>query len=191
MVWEGATSPQVTTAPLRLQGNEVAYNLFDAEGLFYFGEGLLLWEQNDFFFRSQSKGTPPKYPIGRLFCCVITFYRIFDRRNRFRFDKKNNNTMEERRNDDLPSKKLRAGRRTYFFDLKQNRGNGDYYMDISESRKTDDDRGFNKDRIRIYPEDVNRFEQAIVEIAREMRERMPDHDFERFEKRDAAWEEER
>ena len=62
-------------------------------------------------------------------------------------------------------------------------------MEISESRKAGDDRGFNKDRIRIYPEDVNRFEQATLEIAREMRERMPNHDFERFEKRDAAWEE--
>ena len=99
--------------------------------------------------------------------------------------------MKERRNDDLPSKKLRAGRRTYFIDLRQNRSNGDYYLDISESRKTDNERGLSKERVRVYPEDVNRFEQAVVEMAREIRERMPDHDFERFERRDAEWEGER
>ncbi len=59
------------------------------------------------------------------------------------------------------SVKVRAGRRTYFFDIKENR-KGENYIVISESRKTEN--GIRKQMIMVFPEDVDKFYKALEEV---------------------------
>ncbi|MFZ9943649.1 MAG: DUF3276 family protein, partial [Bacteroidia bacterium] len=55
---------------------------------------------------------------------------------------------------DLFAKAVRAGKRTYFFDVKSTRSN-DYYLTITESKKRFKDDGFayEKHKIFLYKED--------------------------------------
>ena len=63
------------------------------------------------------------------------------------------NESNDRNNDsDLFSKAVRAGKRTYFFDVKSTRGN-DYYLTITESKKRFNDDGkfsYEKHKIFLY-----------------------------------------
>jgi len=61
--------------------------------------------------------------------------------------------------EEVYSKAVRAGRRTYFFDVKATR-NDDYYLTITESRKKQDKGGnftFEKHKIYLYKEDFEKF----------------------------------
>lgn len=61
--------------------------------------------------------------------------------------------------EDVYSKVVRAGRRTYFFDVKATR-NDDYYLTITESRKKTNRDGsstFEKNKIYLYKEDFVKF----------------------------------
>src|SRR5690606_21090467 len=65
------------------------------------------------------------------------------------------NEMTEQ--EEIYSKVLRAGRRTYFFDVRATKA-GDYYLTITESKKfTNDDGSFHykKHKIYLYKEDLN------------------------------------
>ena len=54
------------------------------------------------------------------------------------------------------SQRIRAGkRRTYFFDIRETRGN-DYYLTITESRKRFNDDGYDRHKIFLYKEDFNK-----------------------------------
>lgn len=67
--------------------------------------------------------------------------------------------------DDLFSKSIRAGKRTYFFDVKSTRGN-DLYMTITESKRrfTDDGRQqFEKHKLFLYKEDFDKFVEGLQE----------------------------
>ena len=50
------------------------------------------------------------------------------------FEDYENAKSQERGNDDVYSKPVRAGKRTYFFDVKATKGN-DYYLTITESKR--------------------------------------------------------
>ena len=65
---------------------------------------------------------------------------------------------EPEKNDrgDLFSKSVRAGKRTYFFDVKSTRMN-DYYLTITESKKRFDDNGYDRHKMFLYKEDFNKF----------------------------------
>ncbi|MBB6460679.1 DUF3276 family protein [Flammeovirga kamogawensis] len=69
--------------------------------------------------------------------------------------------MEERR-EEIFSRKVRAGKRTYFFDVKATRSN-DYYLTITESKKRfkDDQPVFEKHKIFLYKEDFEKFVDAL------------------------------
>lgn len=71
--------------------------------------------------------------------------------------------MEERR-EEIFSRKVRAGKRTYFFDVKATRSN-DYYLTITESKKRfkDDQPVFEKHKIFLYKEDFEKFVDALGE----------------------------
>ena len=72
----------------------------------------------------------------------------------------------ERNGEDVFSKPVRAGKRTYFFDVKATRGN-DYYLTITESkRRTDKDGRFvyDKHKIFLYKEDFEKFTQGLEEV---------------------------
>src|ERR1035437_6068143 len=79
------------------------------------------------------------------------------------------------------SKRSRAGkRRTYFFDVRETRGN-DYYLTRTESRKRFDDNGYDRHKIFLYKEDFNKFIKALVESIDYVKtDLMPDFDFDAF-----------
>ncbi|WP_405296406.1 PUR family DNA/RNA-binding protein [Algibacter sp. Ld11] len=76
----------------------------------------------------------------------------------------NNNGMMEK--EEIFSKVLRAGRRTYFFDVRATKAE-DYYLTITESKKfTNDDGSFHykKHKIYIYKEDFAEFKDILAEM---------------------------
>jgi len=65
--------------------------------------------------------------------------------------------------EEIFSQILRAGRRTYFFDVRSTKA-GDFYLTITESKKfTHDDGSFHykKHKIYLYKEDFNEFETML------------------------------
>ncbi len=76
----------------------------------------------------------------------------------------NNYDMMEK--EEIFSKVLRAGRRTYFFDVRATKAE-DYYLTITESKKfTNDDGSFHykKHKIYIYKEDFAEFKDILAEM---------------------------
>ena len=68
--------------------------------------------------------------------------------------------------EEIFSKVLRAGRRTYFFDVRSTRAD-DYYLTITESKKfTNDDGSFyyKKHKIYLYKEDFEGFREILEEM---------------------------
>jgi len=68
--------------------------------------------------------------------------------------------------EEIFSKVLRAGRRTYFFDVRSTKA-GDYYLTITESKKfTNDDGSFHykKHKIYLYKEDFAGFTEILNEM---------------------------
>ena len=74
---------------------------------------------------------------------------------------------EKREIKDIFSKKVKAGRRTYFFDVRSTKA-GDYYMIITESIKDINDEGvpsYRKHKIYLYKEDFNNFKEAFEGVS--------------------------
>ena len=68
--------------------------------------------------------------------------------------------------EEIFSKVMRAGRRTYFFDVRATKA-GDYYLTITESKKfTNDDGSFHykKHKIYLYKEDFHEFKDNLEEM---------------------------
>jgi hypothetical protein len=75
--------------------------------------------------------------------------------------KQENQNLEE-----IYSKVLRAGRRTYFFDVRETKAS-DYYLTITESKKFTNEDGtyyYKKHKIYLYKEDFNDFTDILEEI---------------------------
>ena len=75
-----------------------------------------------------------------------------------------NNEFRDR--EEIFSKVLRAGRRTYFFDVRSTKA-GDYYLTLTESKKfTNDDGSFHykKHKIYLYKEDFSEFSNILNEM---------------------------
>ena len=78
--------------------------------------------------------------------------------------------MEEKENyerEEIFSKSVRAGRRTYFFDVRSTRAE-DYYMTITESKKFSNDDGsvhYKKHKIYLYKEDFDDFASSFKEVS--------------------------
>lgn len=95
---------------------------------------------------------------------------------------------QEKERAEIYSQRVRAGKRTYFFDVKATRSN-DYYLTITESRRRYKDDGFfyEKHKIFLYKEDFNKFMVALQETVDHVKEElMPDYDFNQFENAEAA-----
>lgn len=84
--------------------------------------------------------------------------------------------------EEIYSKRVRAGKRTYFFDIKATRSN-DYYLTITESKKRFREDGFfyEKHKIFLYKEDFLKFAAALSECIEHVKELMPEVDFSEFE----------
>lgn len=84
--------------------------------------------------------------------------------------------------EEVYSSKIRAGKRTYFFDVHSTRSD-DYYITVTESKKRFDGK-FEKHKIFLYKEDFNKFEAMLHEVIQHIKtELLPDYDFEEFDRR--------
>jgi hypothetical protein len=85
---------------------------------------------------------------------------------------------------EIYSERVRAGKRTYFFDVKSTRSN-DYYLTITESKRRYKEDGFvyEKHKIFLYKEDFNKFMEALQQTVDHVKtELMPEVDFEQFDR---------
>ena len=83
------------------------------------------------------------------------------------------------------SMKLRAGRkRTYFFDVRPTRSE-DYYLTITESKRKFDGEGYERHKIFVYKEDLNKFIDVLNKTVDHIKtDLMPDYDFDSFHRED-------
>lgn len=74
--------------------------------------------------------------------------------------------MDNQKKEEIFSKAVRAGKRTYFFDVKATKGN-DYFLTITESKKRFNDDGtfrYEKHKIFLYKEDFDKFNEGLKEV---------------------------
>lgn len=83
--------------------------------------------------------------------------------------------IEKNDNGDLFSKPVRAGKRTYFFDVKSTKGS-EYYLTITESKKRFGPDGkfyYEKHKIFLYKEDFEKFSEGLNEAIQYIKENSP------------------
>ena len=83
---------------------------------------------------------------------------------------------EHTEREDIFSKAVKAGKRTYFFDVKSTRGN-DYYLTITESKKRFNDDGkfsYEKHKIFLYKEDFMKFMEGLNEAVDVIKKNSPE-----------------
>jgi hypothetical protein len=81
--------------------------------------------------------------------------------------------------NEIYSQRVRAGKRTYFFDVKSTRSN-DYYLTITESKRRYKEDGYfyEKHKIFLYKEDFEKFMSALnATIEHVKTELLPEYDF--------------
>ena len=77
--------------------------------------------------------------------------------------------FENKEREEVFSKKVRAGKRTYFFDVKATRA-GDYYLTLTESKKRLEDGAFVKHKIFLYKEDFEKFNEGFQDAVNYIKE---------------------
>lgn len=73
----------------------------------------------------------------------------------------------DRSGDEIYSKPVRAGKRTYFFDVKSTKGNNDFYLTITESKRRVEQDGkfsYDKHKIFLYKEDFDKFAEGLEDV---------------------------
>lgn len=93
--------------------------------------------------------------------------------------------MDEPDKETIYSRRVRAGKRTYFFDVKATRAN-DFYLTITESRRHPQGEGFayEKHKMFLYKEDFDKFIDALHEAIEHVKtDLMPEVDFSQFTQR--------
>ena len=86
-----------------------------------------------------------------------------------------NEEVDSKFRQEIYSKAVRAGKRTYFFDVKSTRKD-EYYLTITESKKRYEQDGkfhFEKHKIFLYKEDFEKFIDGINEVVDYIEERQP------------------
>ncbi len=86
--------------------------------------------------------------------------------------------------DDVYSKPVRAGKRTYFFDVKTTKGN-DYYLTITESKRRVEKDGrfvYDKHKIFLYKEDFDKFSEGLQEVVDFIKTKCPVVETQRVER---------
>ncbi len=73
--------------------------------------------------------------------------------------------MEYDKNNEVYSNAVRAGKRTYFFDVKATKGN-DLYITVTESKKTfvNGQESYQKHKIFLYKEDFEKFKDGLIDV---------------------------
>lgn len=83
---------------------------------------------------------------------------------------------ESKFKQEIHSKVIRAGKRTYFFDVKSTR-NDEYYLTITESKKRYAENGkfhYEKHKVFLYQEDFDKFTDSLQEVVDYIRENQPE-----------------
>ncbi len=79
--------------------------------------------------------------------------------------------------DEVYSKRVPAGKRTYFFDVKTTRSGEDFFITITESKRVDEGR-YEKHKIFLYKEDFGKFVSAMHSVVQFVKgECLPDYEF--------------
>lgn len=97
--------------------------------------------------------------------------------------------MEENKDNskvEIYSQRVRAGKRTYFFDVKSTRSN-DFYLTITESKRRYKEDGYfyEKHKIFLYKEDFKKFVDALQQTVDHVKnDLLPDVDFSQFDKQE-------
>ncbi len=99
------------------------------------------------------------------------------------------NEKFSQKSENIFSSKVKAGkRRTYFFDIRQTKG-ADYFLTLTESTKRFNGDGYERHKIFLYKEDINRFVEGLEDAVKFFKqELMPDYDFDEYTKRQEEWE---
>lgn len=74
----------------------------------------------------------------------------------------NNNQNNGNNGEEIFTRRVRAGKRTYFFDVKATKSEKDFYLTITESKKISETE-FKKHKIFLYKEDFEKFVNALEE----------------------------
>ncbi len=83
--------------------------------------------------------------------------------------KTNQKAMNNEQNE-IYSKVVRAGKRTYFFDIKSTKGN-DLYITLTESKKTfggEGEENYQKHKIFLYKEDFEKFREGLDDVLKKI-----------------------
>lgn len=85
--------------------------------------------------------------------------------------------MENTYKDEIFTKRVRAGKRTYFFDVKATKSEKDFYITITESKRIGEEE-YEKHKIFLYKEDFDKFSDAlnetVVYVQNELLEKLQD-----------------
>lgn len=88
-----------------------------------------------------------------------------------------NKRTQRERGDELFSKPVRAGKRTYFFDVKATKNN-DFYLTITESKRRvgadGQHQSYDKHKIFLYKEDFKKFVEGLEESIQYIKDNIPD-----------------
>ena len=80
--------------------------------------------------------------------------------------------------EEVYSKRVLAGKRTYFFDVKSTRSGEDFFITITESKRVGEHR-YEKHKIFLYKEDFGKFVSSLHEVIGFIKtELLPEYDFE-------------
>ncbi|RLD46024.1 MAG: DNA-binding protein [Bacteroidetes bacterium] len=82
------------------------------------------------------------------------------------------------------SKRVKAGKRTYFFDVKETKA-GEYYITLTESKKRFSEESgkffFEKHKLFLYKEDYSKFKNSLNDVLEFIQENQGyDEDYERY-----------
>lgn len=85
---------------------------------------------------------------------------------------------EDHFRQEIYSKVIRAGKRTYFFDVKSTRNN-EYYLTITESKKKFSENGkfhYEKHKVFLYQEDFEKFTDSLEDVVQFIHENQPERE---------------
>ena len=79
--------------------------------------------------------------------------------------------------EEVYTQRVQAGKRTYFFDVRNTRSGEDFFVTITESKRTE--RGNERHKLFLYKEDFGKFITALHDVVHHViEERLPEHEFE-------------
>lgn len=105
------------------------------------------------------------------------YYEEDDQSAFFSSDEGRRQGRRGRYRDEVFSKRVPAGKRTYFFDVKSTRSGEDYFLTITESKKVGENR-YEKHKLFLYKEDFGKFVSAMHDVVDYVKEEcLPDYEF--------------